>query len=70
MPTRIFVTLIYLMAGFTLISCAISIFNNDIYQDGDWANAQWLGQDIVTLILALPLLLVSLSKGIVEESFK
>jgi len=70
MPTRIFVTLNYLMAGFTLISCTMSIFNNDIYLDGEWANAQWLGQDIVTLVLALPLLLISLSRGVVDDNFK
>jgi hypothetical protein len=41
------------------ISTINSILYNDIYQDGDWANAQWLGQDIVTLIIALPLLAFS-----------
>ena len=70
MPTKTFVTINYVIAGFTLVSCAISIFNNDIYQDGDWVNAQWLGQDIVTLVLALPLLLISLNRGLVDENFK
>lgn len=54
----------YLIAMLTLVSCLISITNNNIYQDGDWANAQWLGQDVVTLLLALPLLLLSTNRGI------
>lgn len=54
----------YLIAGLTLISCVISICYNSIYQDGEWANAQWLGQDIVTLVLAFPLLLISTIKGV------
>lgn len=54
----------YLIASLTLVSCLISIAHNDIYLDGEWANAQWLGQDIITLILALPLLLISTTKGI------
>lgn len=54
----------YLIAALTLVSCIISISTNSIYQDGEWANAQWLGQDIVTITLALPLLLISLFKGI------
>ena len=40
-------------------SALISILFNDIYQDGEWANAQWLGQDIVTLLIAVPILMVS-----------
>ena len=70
MPSRTFITLNYLIAGFTLVSCAFSIFQNDIYQDGVWINAQWLGQDIVTLVIALPILLISLNRGFVEENFK
>jgi hypothetical protein len=58
-----FITINYTLAVLTLISCLISITHNDIYRDGDWANAQWLGQDIVSLFIALPLLLVSLEKG-------
>lgn len=54
----------YIIAGLTLISTIISVSANNIYQDGEWANAQWLGQDIVTLIIALPFLLISYTKGI------
>lgn len=54
----------FALALLTLVSCVLSIFNNDIYQDGEWANAQWLGQDMVTVLIALPLLLLSFVKGI------
>lgn len=54
----------YLIAGLTLVSCILSISNNSIYQDGEWANAQWLGQDLVSLLIALPFLLLSFFKGI------
>lgn len=54
----------YLIFFLVLISCVISISNNAIYEDGEWANAQWLGQDIVTLFLAAPLLLISYFKGV------
>jgi len=60
----------FLLAGLTLVSCLISISYNNFYQDGAWANAQWLGQDIVTLLLALPLLLISFHKGIKKEHEK
>jgi len=42
-----------------LISGLIGITNNDIYQDGVWINAQWLGQDIVSVFIAVPLLFIS-----------
>ena len=70
MPKRTFVTILYLIAGLTLVSCALSIIKNDIYEDGSWANAQWLGQDVVTLFLAFPLLMVSLNHGIVNDNQK
>ena len=49
----------YLISILAVISCAISITHNEIYQDGAWANAQWLGQDIVSLLIGVPLLLIS-----------
>ncbi len=54
----------------TVISCGISITNNDIYQDGDWANAQWLGQDLVTVFIAVPMLLVSYVQAISKKRWK
>jgi hypothetical protein len=53
----------YTIVVLTAVSCIISISNNGIYQDGEWANAQWLGQDIVSLFIALPLLIISHKKG-------
>ncbi|NJB72192.1 hypothetical protein GGR42_002683 [Saonia flava] len=52
------------------ISCAISIVNNDLYLDGEWANAQWLGQDIATLFVAIPLLLLSYQKSIKTKKWE
>jgi hypothetical protein len=52
----------YTIVVLTAVSCIISISNNGIYQDGEWANAQWLGQDIVSLFIALPLLIISHKK--------
>jgi hypothetical protein len=60
----------YLIIALTLLSCLLSIFNNNIYQDGEWANAQWLGQDIITLLLALPLLLLSTIKRKQSDDIK
>ena len=52
-------TLVFLILVLVLISGLISITNNSIYQDGEWINAQWLGQDIVSVFLAVPLLFIS-----------
>ncbi|MCA0132145.1 hypothetical protein [Winogradskyella alexanderae] len=60
----------YSVAILTAIHCIISIADNDIYRDGEWANAQWLGQDIITLVIALPLLLISIRKGIEKNKEK
>jgi hypothetical protein len=60
----------YIISILAVISCLLSIMNNDLYQDGEWANAQWLGQDVVTLLLASPLLGLSYYKGIRRENAK
>ncbi|KAA3637857.1 MAG: hypothetical protein DWQ02_06120 [Bacteroidetes bacterium] len=52
-------TLIFFIIVLVLFSGFISIAKNGIYQDGEWANAQWLGQDIVSVFLAVPLLFIS-----------
>jgi hypothetical protein len=70
MAKRTLISINYLIVGLTIVSCLISITRNDIYLDGAWANAQWLGQDIITLILALPMLLVSTRKGIGNGNIK
>ena len=56
---KIFKFISYPIIFLTILSCGISIFNNEIYQDGVWVNAQWLGQDIVSLLIATPLLLMA-----------
>jgi hypothetical protein len=70
MAKRTLTLISYALALLTLVSCVLSIINNEIYQDGDWANAQWLGQDIVTILIALPLLLLSFFKGIRREELR
>lgn len=47
---------IALLAG---ISCLMAVIDNDIYRDGAWAKAQWLGQDTITLLVAVPALLLA-----------
>ena len=64
MAKRTLTVITYVLAGLCFVACLLSIGKNDIYQDGAWANAQWFGQDIVTLLIALPFLLVSFFKGI------
>ncbi len=49
------------------ISCFISVSYNDIYQDGEWINVQWLGQDIITLLIATPLLFLARSLGLTHQ---
>lgn len=57
-----------LLVMFCTVATVISITNNNLYLDGDWANAQWLGQDLVTLVIGMPLLLVSSWKVILKRS--
>lgn len=60
------------LTGFLILLCTIAtvigITNNDIYLDEEWTNAQWLGQDWVTLIIGMPLLLFSSWKVILKGS--
>jgi hypothetical protein len=63
MKNSVHKSIIISIASLTAVSGIFSIFNNDIYLDGEWANAQWLGQDIVTVFVALPLLIISWRKG-------
>ena len=65
------ITLItYLISTLVIISCGISISNNDIYQDGAWVNAQWLGQDSVSLFIATPFLLLARYQAVRHQSWK
>ena len=66
-PTLNITLLIVLLAA---VSCFISTIKNDIYQDGEWSNAQWVGQDIVTLVIATPLLYIARNRGLVRNQLK
>jgi len=50
------------------VATVIGITNNDLYLDGEWTNAQSLGQDWVTLIIGMPVLLFSSWKVILKRS--
>lgn len=60
----------FLIIVLAAVSCIISISENDLYQDGEWINAQWLGQDIVTLFIAIPLLYVSQNRSLIRDQVK
>ena len=45
------------------------IFIDNLYQDNDFVNSAWLGNDIITLLLTIPLMIISLSLKI-KGSFK
>lgn len=60
--------LIWVLAGLAVIATLIGVFQNDCYEDDLWARAQWMGQDIVTLVLGVPLLLVATKKAILNHS--
>lgn len=54
------------------IAAAGGIFLENLYQDNEFINRIWLGNDIVTLVIAVPVLLVSLilsSKGSEKAGF-
>lgn len=59
MKNKILSYLVWLIFILIVISCTITILNNDLYRDGEWVNAQWLGQDVISLILGAPLLLLA-----------
>ncbi len=44
-------------------------FFDGLYQDNDFVNRVWLGNDIITLLLAIPIMIISLSLTI-KGSFK
>ncbi len=66
MSTKILKIFSYSIGVLAIISCGISVFNNEIYQDGEWVRTQFLGQDMVTLILAAPLLFLAIHKAVIK----
>lgn len=69
-PWQVLRIISYMIIGLVLISCGISIACNDIYQDGAWANAQWLGQDVVSLFIVAPILWLAQHRAISKQSYK
>ncbi|MBI9038421.1 MAG: hypothetical protein JEY97_09840 [Bacteroidales bacterium] len=64
------VSLIFLLGFFAIISSTIGIIDNSIYRDGEWANSQWLGQDIITLFVGVPLLIISTYFSVRKHSIR
>jgi len=62
--------IVFLILILVVVSCGISITNNAIYKDGEWANAQWLGQDIVTLFIVAPMLFIAYYQAIRKQRWK
>lgn len=49
------------IAGIATVACAGGIFSKDLYQDSEFIKTAWFGNDIITLSIAIPLLLVALA---------
>lgn len=60
--------LIGVLAVVALVATWMGVFRNDFYHDGEWVNAQWQGQDLVTMVLAIPLLVITSKKAILDRS--
>lgn len=42
------------VVGLSTVAAGLGLGKDELYRDGDWANAQWYGQDFVTLFLVVP----------------
>ena len=49
-----------LVAGFMVAASAVGLLLDGLYRDGGWARAAFRGGDLATLVVAVPLLVVSL----------
>lgn len=49
----------YLIAGLALVASAGGIFIDGLYRGNDFVVSAWLGNDIVTLVVAVPIFLVA-----------
>ena len=67
---RILAGFIPLIALLALVATYGGLFLPDLYNDGDYINAQWLGQDFITLIVAVPALLLSAYYALKQGSLK
>ena len=61
--TKIVLILSILIAAFSALASAGGLFLKDIYRDNAFVTTTWLGNDAVTLFLAVPILLVAMVFG-------
>jgi hypothetical protein len=59
-PLRAAYVMSWLIAGLMVVSSVAGLFVHDLYKDGAWAREAVRGGDLVTLVLAAPLLIVAL----------
>ncbi|OEK01001.1 hypothetical protein BFP97_05515 [Roseivirga sp. 4D4] len=59
-----------ILATLCFFATVLGLVNNDLYMDGEWVNAQWLGQDFMTLVAAIPTLVYSSWMAIRKRSLK
>lgn len=52
------------LALLVFAACLAGIVDNNLYRDGEWFRAQYFGQDMVTLLVVLPMLLISARHGL------
>jgi hypothetical protein len=53
-----------IIAVLTMVACAGGLFINDLYRDNTFAASAWRGTDLVTLVIAVPILVVALTLSI------
>lgn len=53
-----------LLATLVFAATLLGIAYNHIYQDGEWFKAQYFGQDVFTMFIILPLLVISAQQGL------
>ena len=61
--TKIVLILSVLIAAFSALASAGGLFLKDVYRDNAFVTTTWLGNDAVTLFLAVPILLVAMVFG-------
>lgn len=51
----------WVLAGLMAVQAAVGLAAPSIYRDAEWAKAAWYGNDLVTLLVAVPLLVGALT---------
>jgi hypothetical protein len=59
-PLKISYILSYILLFLALIASAGGIFMEGLYRDAEWIKNAWFGNDVVTLVIAVPLLALAL----------